>query len=228
MSTPFTPPFHSPSSTLYPGLTHEQATELDALSRLMYDMREGRKLLLQAHHAADEATLLEAIHTGRVAEHPGYESYLSARILGDGAEIVRREVAARIASQGKPPAEGETTLHLQLAEFIQSTRAELLAQPPQLAQDALILTLANGTVLTVRFATPDAYSLRWEHAGDHYCIDTAAVHDGLATHPNHLHDPHGRVHPDPVTDLAHAPQRNLAALVDALLRSPSLGHSPTP
>ena len=53
------------------------------------------------------------------------------------------------------------SLHPDLAATVAAERADALATPPRLTQDALELELANGVLLTVRYAAADAYSLRW-------------------------------------------------------------------
>lgn len=67
----------------YRGLDPDGALEAGQLARLVYELRENSRLVLQAHDVTDAAALLERIRTGAVDEHPGYESYLAARILDD-------------------------------------------------------------------------------------------------------------------------------------------------
>ncbi|MFU2486229.1 hypothetical protein [Thauera sp. WH-1] len=115
------------------------------------------------------------------------------------------------------------SLHPQLAATLAAERAASLAATPCLTQDALTLTLANGTELTVRYAAEDAYSLRWRCAdGAELGIDTAPLHAGLASAPNHLHRADGTVVADPLTRIDDTPENNLLRLVDALMRDPLL------
>lgn len=117
------------------------------------------------------------------------------------------------------------SLHLALAAAVEQAFGESLAGPPELRQDALILPLANGVTLTVRYPSPETYSLRWTWAGAEAGIDTAPLHRGLASFPNHFHDPGGGLRPDPVTRPEAAPEDNLRALIGALLEDPGLGSS---
>lgn len=117
------------------------------------------------------------------------------------------------------------TLHLELAELIEQEFADHLAQALERKQDALIVRLANGITLTVRYAAADAYSLRWTWGGSEAGIDTAPLHRGLATFPNHLHDAQGRIGADPLTDPAREPADNLRRVITALLADASLGTS---
>lgn len=115
------------------------------------------------------------------------------------------------------------SLHIELGAAIEKDFGERLAAPVEQKQDALIATLENGVTLTIRYAAPDAYSLRWTHGDAEAGIDTAPLHRDLATFPNHLHDVDGRVHADPVTRPDRAPAHNVAQLIRALLGNPMLG-----
>lgn len=116
------------------------------------------------------------------------------------------------------------SLHLELGAHIQSAFSDALAGPPQQMQDALIVPLRNGIVLQIRYAAPDAYSLRWTRDGHEAGIDTAPLHPDLATFPNHLHDSSGHAHPDPLTRTDATPEVNVSALIRALLDDdPALG-----
>lgn len=119
------------------------------------------------------------------------------------------------------------SLHLALGTVIESDFSDDLASAPEQKQDALIVRLRNGVTLTVRYAAPDAYSLRWTHDGREAGIDTAPQHPDLATFPNHLHDTDGGAHPDPLTRPDVAPEDNVRMLIRALLDDPTLG-TPVP
>jgi hypothetical protein len=108
-------------------------------------------------------------------------------------------------------------LHAQLAEAAVEQFGERLTASPVLSQDALTLMLDTGTTLQVRFANAGEYSLRWRHGDAELGIDTAPLHAGLATFPNHLHVADGEVRADPVTRPGRAPWDNLQALLVMLL-----------
>ncbi len=76
----------------FENLSYEDAEQLQQLSRLVYDFRSSRSSLLKQYDVADEALLLEKIRAGLVPEHPGYDHYLSAKILDEMREIIRAEL----------------------------------------------------------------------------------------------------------------------------------------
>lgn len=83
-------------ASFFENLDPDTAEEIDQLSRLVYELRENRNTVLKMHGAEDEASLLQRIQSGAVAEHPGYEHYLAARILTDTRETVRAVLAERL------------------------------------------------------------------------------------------------------------------------------------
>ncbi len=83
--------------SFYQNLPPEAATEIEQIARLMYDVRSARDEVLARLGAADDAQALQCIVSGELPEHPGYEHYLSARILADLHGQVRADLAARIA-----------------------------------------------------------------------------------------------------------------------------------
>lgn len=115
------------------------------------------------------------------------------------------------------------SIHLALAEMVEREFGARLEAPVEPRQDALIVRLANGVTLTVRYAAADAYSLRWSWADGEAGIDTAPVHRDLATFPRHLHTVDGRVVADPLTRPDASPQDNLARVIRAVLDDPRLG-----
>lgn len=74
---------------IYEALPPDVAAEVQQLSRLVYESREHRRAVLDATGAGSADELLERIVRAEVAEHPGYEHYLAARILGDTHDIAR-------------------------------------------------------------------------------------------------------------------------------------------
>lgn len=112
------------------------------------------------------------------------------------------------------------SLHLELADLLGSEFSDRLRGDIERKQDALLVPVADDIVLTVRYASPTEYSLRWTTGDTEAGIDTAPLHRGLDTFPNHLHYSDGRVVADPVTDPGRAPIENLRRLIDALCDDP--------
>jgi hypothetical protein len=115
------------------------------------------------------------------------------------------------------------SLHLELGSTIETAFGANLDSPVEQKQDAMIIRLNNGVMLTVRYAAADAYSLRWTYGDAESGIDTAPLHHDLATFPNHFHDAGGRVMADPVTRPDAPPADNLQNLLRALIDDPMLG-----
>ncbi|WP_296657221.1 hypothetical protein [Paraburkholderia sp.] len=85
-------------SDFFHNVPSEAAVQMDAFSRLIYDLREDRKLLLKQYDAADEAELLAKITSGEVAEHPAYDHYLGAKMLADTRETIREQLRELLAT----------------------------------------------------------------------------------------------------------------------------------
>lgn len=115
------------------------------------------------------------------------------------------------------------SINVELAQFVESRFAESLAGAPELHQDALAITLDNGARLEVRFATAAEYAISWRWGEAELRIDTAPLHEGLETFPNHLHDAQGELRGDPFTRPGDAPRENLRRVIEALLDDPLCG-----
>lgn len=87
-------------ANFFEALEPELAMQIERLSQLLYELRENRNAVLALHGAADEAALLDRIRAGEVAEHPGYEHYLAARILGETREAARALIAEQLRPRG--------------------------------------------------------------------------------------------------------------------------------
>lgn len=81
---------------IYDVLPPDAGPELERLARLAYETREHRRTVLAAVDAPDEQALLERIIRGAIDEHPAYEHYLAARILGDTHRTAREMIAASL------------------------------------------------------------------------------------------------------------------------------------
>ncbi|HJV59449.1 MAG TPA: DUF6516 family protein [Albitalea sp.] len=114
-------------------------------------------------------------------------------------------------------------LHLEIKDALEREFPTALAEPPRLTQDALRVTLNNGVVLELRVPAEQAYSFAWRWGDAELRIDTAPLHPGLASFPNHLHDANGEVRADTLTSPAAGACDNVRAVIQAVLRDPLLG-----
>jgi hypothetical protein len=199
------------------------AARIDDLSRLSYELRENRARLLRPYGVADERELQRSIIARERPEHPAYEHYLGACTLRLAREKIRaqwRDVLAGAAME--PPA---TPLLIELAALLEEQCSAELDGPVRRHQDALLVSLANGVDLEVRFGADDEYAFNWRWGESEWRIDTAPLHPAVATFPHHLHDEAGVLRNDRVTDPARSPWDNLHALIVALIADPRLPRS---
>jgi chromosome condensin MukBEF complex kleisin-like MukF subunit len=80
----------------FENMDYDTATEIEQLSKLIYELRDNRNSVLATYGAENAAALLLHIQEGTLAEHPAYEHYLTARILTDTLETVRNVVGERL------------------------------------------------------------------------------------------------------------------------------------
>lgn len=83
-------------ANFFENLEPETADEIDQLSRLLYELRENHRAILQSYGADSDAALLRQIQDGTAAEHPAYEHCLAARILAETRETVRALLGERL------------------------------------------------------------------------------------------------------------------------------------
>jgi hypothetical protein len=117
------------------------------------------------------------------------------------------------------------SLAARLAEETISRFGKHLTSAPQLTQDALVLELDSGVTLQARFASATEYSIHWRHDTAELRIDTAPLHNGLASFPNHLHTADGSIQADPLTRPGLDPWQNLRAVLQAILSDPRLNRT---
>lgn len=86
---------------IFDDLPPETAMQVQLASRLSYETRENRRLVLEAVGVADEAELLANIVAGRIAEHPAYEHYLAACILRDTHAAARQAMTQALNEVNK-------------------------------------------------------------------------------------------------------------------------------
>ncbi|PMS17818.1 hypothetical protein C0Z18_18380 [Trinickia dabaoshanensis] len=76
----------------------EAAQQIDALSRLLYDLREDRKQILAAYGVEQEQALMARIASGEIEAHPAYERYLAAKTLAQTREALRAQLRELLAT----------------------------------------------------------------------------------------------------------------------------------
>jgi hypothetical protein len=108
-------------------------------------------------------------------------------------------------------------LHLALKEQIEARFQDRLENDVLLTQDALLATFEGGLAVELRYANPDEYSVAWTWGEALFRIDTAPVHPGLATFPNHFHPGDGTAVADHLTVPGRAPWDNIRGVLEALL-----------
>lgn len=94
---------------------------------------------------------------------------------------------------------------------------ERLTANPQLAHDALTLVFDGGVTVQARFAGDEEYSIEWRRGERRFRIDTAPLHRGLTSYPNHFHDADGGLHADHLTRPGAAPWDNLRVVLEMVL-----------
>lgn len=110
------------------------------------------------------------------------------------------------------------SLHADLAERAIEEYEPRLLGIPRVSHDALTLELDNGVVLQARFASDSEYSIQWRRDDAEQRIDTAPLHPGLASYPNHRHTAEGTVCADNLTRIDRSPWENLLAVLQMLLK----------
>lgn len=81
---------------IYSSLPPDDALEIEKLARLLYEVRSARDEVLARLGAANDVQALASIIGGDIPEHPGYEDYVSARILAGLTSQIRAELATRL------------------------------------------------------------------------------------------------------------------------------------
>jgi hypothetical protein len=115
-------------------------------------------------------------------------------------------------------------LHLELKQKIEASYGNRVPEGVTLSQDALLVSLDNGVTVEMRYLNPAEYSIGWVWGDVELRIDTAPLHRGLGTFPNHFHDADGRICADLVTRPGRPPWENVSRLLEALLENPLLIH----
>ena len=107
--------------------------------------------------------------------------------------------------------------HAAIVDRVVEVFGERLIATPQLAHDAVTLEFDGGLTVQARFAGNDEYSIEWQRGARQFRIDTAPLHRGLESFPNHFHDSDGGVHADRLARPGAAPWDNLRAVLEIVL-----------
>ena len=79
-------------TNFFAGISAEDAESIDRLTKLMFELRENRRKLLQDYGVEDEAQIEKCIRDGSLEEHPAYEDYLSMRQLAMARDAIRDDL----------------------------------------------------------------------------------------------------------------------------------------
>lgn len=104
-----------------------------------------------------------------------------------------------------------------LGDRVVEAFGERLVATPRLAHDALTLEFEPDLTVQARFAGSAEYSIEWQRGERRFRIDTAPLHRGLTSFPNHFHDADGSVQADPLTRPGAPPWDNLRAVLEMIL-----------
>lgn len=202
----------------------DQTANPDAMhafyAKAMYTLRESRKALLRQYGVADEEALLGKITRDEPAGAATYEHYLAARIIEQTRQQLREDLLARMkgeAAENVP----EISFHLAFKAILESEYADRLSEQVRMAQDALLFGFDDGLAVELRYAGADAFSLRWMWRDREFRLYTSPVHEGAPGTP-FLQVEDGEAEPFTLGDAATGPRAWFTALLDLLLRNPSL------
>ncbi|MGE5493276.1 MAG: hypothetical protein ACM31P_18595 [Actinomycetota bacterium] len=202
----------------------DEVIDIEAAARVIYELRENRADILNGHGVHDEGELLERIAQGSLPEHPAYDSYLSARIVAETRELLRRQLERHLSQVNGSRTEAAPIEEIDFSPagikrrletaFSDRIEGEVLA-----ARDAVLFKLDNGVIVELKVLSPTEYAFGWLWGEATLRIDTAPGADRAASH---FHDLEGNIRPDPVTVPGHPPLENIDRLVKALLADPLL------
>ncbi|MDY0056819.1 MAG: hypothetical protein RBS46_11040 [Methyloversatilis sp.] len=146
-----------PLDSLPPALSGD----LQALAAVMRSARAARGQVLDALGVADEQALLDAMQAGRIPLAAGCEPYLAARTLAalqHNARAAMQRLLNRPDTEA-PPAQ-ELSPHVAQHAALSALLPAELSAPPRLTLDAIELEIGARGTLIVRYAAPDAWSMR--------------------------------------------------------------------
>ncbi|MHB8232568.1 MAG: toxin-antitoxin system TumE family protein [bacterium] len=97
-----------------------------------------------------------------------------------------------------------------LADDINSKFSNVLQSPAEVKSDGLLLQFNDGSRLELHYPNKKEYSFNFLKGGKKlFIIDTAPIHNGLETFPNHVHDFEGKLIKDEITNINNEPVENI-------------------
>lgn len=144
------------SSDFFRNMSPEMATEVEALSRLQYELREAVKALLAEANAPSLDALVADIADGR---RPADDDSLAIRIavLQCEGERVRSAVAARL--RGTMP--DDDSPHALLTDLVETRHADRYPGGAQRRLDAVELLDVDGVGIWLRLVSPQCWEAAW-------------------------------------------------------------------
>ncbi|MCL2657526.1 MAG: hypothetical protein FWD62_08915 [Betaproteobacteria bacterium] len=143
-------------SDFFRNIPIELATELEALARLQYELRESYKALLAQYGEKDIESLRVGIVNGKHPTSAAVDA-VRAAVIGDECMTVH----AALAAQMKGEASDIASPHTQIAALIDTHYGRLYPGGPTRRFDAIELLDINGIARILRFSANDFWSIEW-------------------------------------------------------------------
>lgn len=202
----------------------EDAMQIEAAARFIFDLRKASSSILEKHGAADISSLYQMVIDGSIQEHPGYDDYLSFKILSLMTDVVREEVR-RFQRKDLPeaPISKEAGIHLSLKSKVDQEFLNNGVESSEILKDSLVIKFLSGVILECRIFSPQEYSFRWVWGDGEFGIDTCPNQAGGSGGGSHFHREDGVVVEDGITQVGDEPTENLFRLIRAIAQDPFLG-----
>ncbi len=180
----------------------------------MQRLKTQRIAILEHYGIESVDVLKDAVVRGKFEEHPVYEHYLAVLAIDNEIEELRGEIK-EIMGCGE---ERDVSIHKRLVKLLEERFMVQLVFPPELLYDGIRVKLFGNISLHIIYPTEDKYSLSWDIRGSSFRIDTAPLHHGLGTYPNHIHFSNEDIKDDPFTSINQTPEQNLEVIMRELIK----------
>ena len=201
----------------------EDAMQIEAAARFIFDLRQASTSILSKYDVADIGSLHQAILKGDIPEHPGYEDYLSHKVLSQMIEVAREELRRfQRRDLAETPITNEAGIHLALKAKVDEAFPSDCIENTNILKDALVVKFASGVILECRIFSSQEYSFRWVWGDGEIGIDTGPNKLAGAGGGSHFHRMDGEVVSDKVTRIGDAPVENLFRLIRGIAEDPFL------